>query len=147
MERYTTRKLAIGGMLFCGAPLLHAPLNKFLWRTSWRAPLNSTFLWRTWRTCATKFYISVAHLAPCVLWRTFLHAPPKCGGLAISANFCGAWDQMRHFCGVWSKCAIEMWLFCGACCICATKVWKNKKFKKLKKSKKIKIQKKLKKSK
>ena len=58
----TTRKLAIGGNRFCGAPNSHAPQKIFLWRIVLHAPQKCGILWRTKSTCATERHISVAHV-------------------------------------------------------------------------------------
>ena len=104
--------------------------------------------------CANKEFF-VAHHLPCatkvqlfcgapgghaplkldILWRTLLHAPQKCGGLAISAKFCDACTLVRH----------RKTYLCGACWMCATEMWLSvvhvayapQKFEKIKKNPKI----------
>ena len=53
----TTRKSLIGRLIFCGAPLIGAPQNYFLWRTKPGAPQKVTFLWRTKPHAPQKFEI------------------------------------------------------------------------------------------
>ena len=96
----TTRKLAIGGTTFCGAPNCHGPHKIFLWRILLHAPQNSKILWRTGTECATEIWLSVAHLSPCAteIWW------PRHQWLG-GCPFCGAWGHIRH----WKS------QLCGAC--------------------------------
>ena len=98
----TTRKLAIGGRCFCGAPKLPCATANILWRTIWDAPQKDEVF------CGA--FPSSAPLNWHFLWRTIWDAPQKtCGphhqrldGI-LPHLFCGAWIWMRHknmcFCG------------------------------------------------
>ena len=73
VDHVTTRKLAIGGRSFCGAPKLPCATTNILWRTIWDAPQ---------KTCG-----------PHHQWLDGI----------LPHHFCGAWTWMRHknmcFCG------------------------------------------------
>ena len=110
----TTRKLAIGGTTFCGAPNSHAPQKTFLWRIVLHAP---QILWRTKTEFATEICLSVAHMQ---------HAP--------QSYMC---HKKSCFCGACWMCATEMWLSVAHVAYAPQKFEKLKKIQKIQKKLKI----------
>ena len=114
----TTRKLAIGGRLFCGTPKWPCATENILWRTVGGAPQNTSPF------CGA--FLAHAPLNYDFLWRTSAHAPQKiCGPHHQRMDcirpllFCGAWTHMRHrnapFCGASNSMRHRKLHFCGAC--------------------------------